>query len=138
MVTQPRTILLLIGAAKIEFIVQRSLVLGNSADVTITMTNSGKVERFQSLPTIIALDDLRRLAEYIETALNEEIDYEYLPLNLGFEFYAYDNDDYVTTVNLFLLSAETEGERRSYVGCQGPVLNDMLTRFANQLKECAK
>ena len=138
MVTQPKTISLLIGAAKIEFIVHRSLVLGSSADLTITMTNTGKEERFQGIPTIIALEDLRRLAEYIETALNEEIDYEYLPLNLGFEFYAYDNDDYVTTVNLFLLSAEPDGKRRSYVGCQGPVLNDMLMRFANQLKECAK
>jgi hypothetical protein len=137
MVAQPQSISLFIGATKAEFLIHRSIELGDSADVAIVMTISEKALTFQSNPTIVSLKDLVRLGDYIKRALSEEVDYEYVPLNLGFEFYVNDNDDCESTVRLLLLAAEPEGQSRSYIGCRGPVLKESLARFATQLKECA-
>jgi hypothetical protein len=137
MVTKSKSITLTIGASKAEFVIHRSQELGDSADVAISLTITDSENAFQSKPTILLLADLVRLAEFILAALNEEPSYAYVPMNLGFELRAYDNDDYVTTIELFLLTAEPEDSRRSYVGCRGPVLDNMLRDFAHQLKECA-
>jgi hypothetical protein len=137
MVTQSNSIALTIGASKVVFVIHRSQELGDSADVAISLTIPGSENAFQSKPTILLLADLVRLAEYIHAALNKEPSYAYVPMNLGFELRAYDNDDYVTTIDLFLLTAEPEDSRRSYVGCRGPVNDDMLGDFAHQLKQCA-
>lgn len=140
MVVQPKIIALSIGVTRVEFCIRRSLKgidLNDSADVAIAMTTDAVGPRFESFPTIVALKDLYRFGEYIDAAMVNEPEYEFVPMNLGFEFFAYDNDDYLTAVRLFLLSAVPESESRSYVGCRGPVLNEVLFRFANELKEAA-
>lgn len=136
MMIQPKSLSLSIGTTKVEFIVHRSIDLDDLADVAIEMTAFGKRESLQSIPQIISIKDLFRLGDYIERAVSETIDYKYVPMNLGFEFYVYDNDDYVSTVELFLLSSELDGRGRSYFGCRGPVLNETLASFAEQIKEC--
>lgn len=132
-----KTICLDIGSSRIEFVIHRSPDLGNSVDVAIALSWLFNESVFQGMPTILLLSDLVRLAEYIHAALKDELDYAYVPMNLGFEFRAYDNDDYVTNIDFFLLVAEPTDARRSYIGCRGPVLNDALVNFATKLKEFA-
>jgi len=135
MVDLATTFSISIGETKVEFIFRRSIELGPSMDLSISLLSS-KVS-LRSNPIILSRDDVIGLGEYIRNSMREDPDTGFVTWNLGFEFLAYDNDDYVTTIDLFVLVAEPDGERRSYLGCRGPVLSEELERFANQLKEYA-
>jgi len=137
MVNPTKSITLTIGVSKLEFVINWSPELGDSVDVAISLTIPVGKHTFQSMPTIVFVADLVRLAEYVQTSLNDEPGYPFVPMNLGFELSAFDNDGYVTTIQLFLLAAEPENTQASYVGCRGPVLNDALEDFAQELKRAA-
>jgi hypothetical protein len=135
MVDLSKTFSILIGETKVDFVFSSSIELGQSFDLSISLLSSKASIR--SNPTILSRDDVIRLGEYIQNSLTEDPATGFVTWNLGFEFNAYDNDDYVTTIDLFVLVAEPPGARRSYLGCRGPVLSEDLLRFASQIKEYA-
>ncbi|XZE19120.1 hypothetical protein SH449x_004430 [Pirellulaceae bacterium SH449] len=135
MVDLTKTFSISIGETKVNFVFRRSIELGQSFDLSISLLSS-KVS-IRSNPTIISRDDVIGLSEYIEKSMGQDPETGFVTWNLGFEFLVYDNDDYVTTIDLFLLVAEPQDTRRSYLGCRGPVLSEELLRFASQLRDYA-
>lgn len=86
MVIQHNTIHILIGETAVTFIFKRSVELGESADLIISLVASDM--SIQSKPTILSLADVHRLGAYIESAMKDDASYEYVPMNLGFELIA--------------------------------------------------
>jgi len=140
MVTNSSTITLIVGATKVEFRLREFLRTNGYTDVTIAMTLPNSSVTFTGEPTLLSLAELTCFADYVQRALvsNAVNDDPFVSLNLGFEFLVSDNDDYATTIDIFVLAAEPENDSRSYVGCRGSVTIDLLSHFANQLREYTK
>lgn len=137
MVTQTIIIDLAIGVVQSRFIIQRSPKWDEWMDMCIEFLFPSMNERFRSRPAFMSPKDFAQFSEYIYNAVasTTEPNYVFLTYELGFMFSFEDIDEYESVVNLFALAAEPPDDSRSYVGCQGPVLNKALLKFANDLKK---
>ncbi len=136
MVTQTIIIDLAIGVVQSRFVIQHSSKWNEWMDMYIEFLFPSMDERFRSRPAFMSPKDFAQFSEYIHNAVasNTELNYIFLTYELGFMFSFEDIDEYESVINLFALAAEPPDDSRSYVGCQGPVLNEALLKFADDLK----